>query len=335
MATSIPWENNYQRTYKITVGTHGYIKQDYIVPASIASPDFELPSSATETIPSNAVVIDNLTDPRGFTFRFESQQVASNKGSDAEKSYLELYNLSDEVVAIINSANCVCIIECGYEGKTTLCYTGNVVSVTPLKSPPDVKYKIQLSASGTSVRNTTINTHYDEGMSTADIILDMAQRFPATAIATYGLEAHQDKYKTGGTGVTGDLITNFDAYLKKKGLEYTFSNNKIYIIPYRLLPDDVSSFSRTNFTLSEGSIKNVSQSSNNSGVSNADINSKIKKLQINTFFLPIEVGQLVTIPDGENLNDYSGTYIVKGRRVILESKGNAWDVVLEVEQIPN
>lgn len=337
MATQLPWSSNWGRSYKVTIGVHEYdaggkvIEGGYKkVPTSIAIPYSDLPKTPSNIIPSKAVFLDNLTDTRGFTFTFETQQMASTKGEASEKSNLTLYNLSSEVVDILNTPNCICIIEAGYEGKTTLCYTGNVVSVLPIRNPPDTTYKVQLTSAGTAIRNTMINTHYDEDMSTKEVVLDMARRFPATAVTTYGLDSQTDRYKTGGRGFTGSLIDNFSKLAREQGLEYIFTNEKIAIIPFKFTSKDKETFLTTNYTLSEGSIKNISRVSDNTKVGNEDIKSKVKKLQINTYYIPVEVGQVITIP---KTNEYLGTYIVKGRRVILQSKGNAWDVVLNVEEI--
>lgn len=337
MATAIPWSNNWQRTYKITLGVREYTPPAEYAPealAAVTGSTYQLQiKSEGDTIPSEAFTIDNFDDPRGFNFEFENQQVASSAGASTENSHLTLYNLSDEAKRIINQPNCICIIEAGYEGKTVKCYTGDIVSVTPSRNPPDISYRIQLSAQGNVVRNTMINAHYDESLSEKDIIMDMAKRFSGTSLASYGLSDLEDRYKTGGTGATGSLITNFDAHMKKNGLEYTFSNNKLFIIPYRLQGVDYDRFSRTNYTLSEGNIKSVAPVNDFTKKSSDDPQNKIKKLQVNTFYLPIDVGQFITIPTTDTLKEYAGTYIVKGRRVILQSKGNAWDIVLNVEEL--
>ena len=338
MANKLPWDNNWNRTYRITLGVREYTKTEIISEVIVFDAKLKVGTTTpTETsssvIPSDAIAMDNLTDPRGFTFRFETQAVASSSGGSSEKSNLVLYNLSDEAKRILLQPNCIVIIEAGYEGKLTLCYTGDVLNVTPMKNPPDTSYKIKLVAEGNAQRNEVINTHYDEGLSAKAVIEHMALNFTGTSLATYGLNDYTDKYKTGGMAFTGSLIDNFNALIKKMNLEYHFSNNKIYIIPYRIKGKDYEDFARTNYTLSEDSIKNVADTSDHSGKSSDDTQNKIKKLQINTYYIPVEIGQFITIPTAKALKGYSGTYIVKGRRVILESKGNAWDVVLEVEEL--
>lgn len=333
MPSQIPWENNWNRTYRITLGVREYVKANYLTPELVFTKWFNVPEDTGDTIPSDAFTVDNLEDPRGFTFSFESQQVASSSGSSSERSTLILHNLSVEAKRILLQPNCICIIEAGYEGKLVKCYTGDVVSVTPTRNLPDITYNIQLAAEGNAVRNTMINTHYEEAMSTEDIIMDMAKRLPAVSVATYGLSEYSDRYKTGGFGFTGQLVHHFDRMMRKHNLEYAFSNNTIYIIPFRLKGADYDDFARTNYELSADSIKLVTDSSDNTKVGSADPQSKVKKLQVNTFYLPVEVGQFITIPTTDVLKEFAGTYIVKGRRIILQSTGNAWDVVLAVEEL--
>jgi hypothetical protein len=260
--------------------------------------------------------------------------MASSQGSDSEDTYLSLFNLNEEEKQILLQPNCVVIVEAGFQGNTALCYTGDVVDVTPLKRPPDVEYRIKLSSGGSSIKDTMINSHYDESISDQDIIRDMGGRFSGLALGTYGLETANGQYKTGGRGFTGSLITNFDKMMARYNLEYSVINGKIVIIPFRWVGEDWSKFQRTNYILNADSIKKITSTSDSRGVSSDDTQAKVKKLQINAFFIPVEIGQFVTIPSDEYNKEFAGTYIVKGRRVILQSKGNAWDVVLEVEEVP-
>ena len=330
MAISIGWKENFGISYKITFGTRE--RATPTPPASIVAPQFA--NADDVMIPSNAISKDNLEDRRGFTFNFESKQVASSEGSESEDTYLSLFNLNEEEKRILLQSECVVTIEAGFEGVVTLCYTGDVVEVTPLKRVPDTEYRIRLAAGSNSIRDQMVNSHYDETISDQDIIKDMGGRFSGLALGTYGLESANGQYKTGGRGFTGSLITNFDKMMAKYNLEYSVINGKIVIIPFRWIGEDWDKFQRTNYILNSDSIKRITEMSEKRGVSSSDTQSKVKKLQVNTFFIPVEIGQFITIPNDEYNKKYAGTYIVKGRRLILQSKGNAWDVVLEVEEIP-
>jgi len=337
---SLPWSENWRRSYKITIGTREVSTEVFTVqdldgvPPLLLSNDLE---SDTLTTPSNARTLSNLPaegfSERGFTFKFNSVQKLSSQGSEGEKSTLTLYGLDAELISIINQDKCLVIIEAGYGGKTEVAYSGDVVKVTPEKNGAEEIYHLQCASGAFAMRNTLVNMHYDESLSEEDIIIDMAKRFPGTALGTYGLNDQSGRFKTGGKNFNGSLVTNFDNIMAKNNLSWAHFNGKIVITPYRLIGKDYDHFARTNYTLNEDLIKAITDTTDNNKSGTADTKSKLKSLQINTFYIPIGLGQLVTIPTSDYTTGKDGTYQVKARRLILESKGNAWDVVLEVEQI--
>lgn len=335
MSIHIPWEENWQPTYKITFGTRERIKEkkNYTIPASIARVGEQSNNISDKIIPSEAITLSNLNDIRGFTFEFESNQVASSAGSSSEASNLTLYNLTEEQVKLLNKDGCVFHIELGFQGKTALAYIGDVVDVVPVHSPPQVAFNITLSAGSLAMGNTMINTVYDESLSEQDIIIDMVGRFSGLSLGSYGLEQQSNYYRTGGTGFTGSLVTNFDRIMAKNNLQYSVMNGKVVIIPYRLRGADYDHFARTNYTLDIDSIKSITESSDRRGQDSSDAKSNVRKLTVNTFFLPVEIGQFITIPSHPSTEHYAGTYVVKGRRIIAQSQGGAWDIVLDVESI--
>lgn len=342
MEQRLGWTENWGRSYRITLGTREYRKLDPVVEAAtISAPSITLEPKDSDynTIPSNAVFMSNLEEDnyskRGFSFKFNSNQKASSKGGEGENSFLELYNLSPEVVEIINKDKCIVMIELGYQQKVSLVYSGDVVEVTSRRQGADMVYRIKCSAGSLPMRNTLSSLSYEESLSDGDIILDMVSRFPGTALGTYGLGEAEGTYKVGGNNFTGKLATNFDKMMEKHHLNYSYINGKIVIIPYRFIGKDYDTFARTNYNLPEDTLKGVTPITDNSKKSSTDIKAKLSKLQINTFFIPIEIGQFVTVPESSynNINRHAGTYVVKGRRLILNSQGGSWDVVLEVEEV--
>ncbi|CAM0043771.1 baseplate hub [Vibrio phage K460] len=328
---SVPWEENWGISYRITFGTRESVT--YVVPPAIVSPEFSKPEDNQVQVPSQALVKHNLDDPRGFQMEFESSQMATSKGSESEESSLTLYNLSVEELRVINLPNCVFMVEAGFQGKVVLCYTGDVVRVDTDSYPPDVSYRITLSAAGSAMKDTMVNTHYDEGMSAKDVIIDMAGRFSGLAIGSYGLESESNYYRTGGRGFTGDLVTNFDRQMAKYNLQYAVVNGKVAIIPYRWKPEDLSKFNKTNFNIPAENIKGITEVKDNTGQSNDEVNNNLKTIQVNTLFLPVEIGQFITVPDSDYTKEFRGTYVVEGRRFILETDGG-WDVVLQCKEVP-
>lgn len=329
--TTIPWKENWGISYEVIFGTRG--RKEYLVPTSIASPNYASAEDDQLTIPVNALRKHNLNDPRGFRMDFESSQMATSKGSDTEHSYLVMDNLNDEELRVLNQPNCVVMIKAGFQGKTVLCYTGDVVDIDVNNNPPDIEYRIKLSAAGNAVKDTMVNTHYEEDMSAKDVIIDMAGRFSGLAIGSYGLETESKYYRTGGNSYTGDLVTNFDREMMKHNLQYAVVNGKVAIIPYRWKEADYQKFAKTNFNLPEGGIKSITEVKDNKGKSATDKKSTDKTIQVNTTFLPIEIGQFITIPNAPYTKRFRGTYVVEGRRIILSSLGVAWDIVLHCKEV--
>ncbi|AGH32166.1 baseplate hub [Vibrio phage 11895-B1] len=332
MAVQIPWTENWKITYKITFGTREAV--GYNIPPSIVSPEWASPKDNEYVIKSDAISKDNLSDHRGFTFRFESKQMASSEADKTEDTYLSLYNLTEEEKRVLTQPKAVVVVEAGFENKLTLCYTGDVDDISIVRSPPDYEYRIKLKAEGLALKDTMISTHYDEGMSTEDILIDMIGRFNGLSKGTYGTASVKDSYKTGGRGFTGSLVTNFNKMMVMNDLEYAVTNGKMVVIPFRWLPEDYKKFTVNNTILSSDNIKEIVEIKDNKGKSSEDVKSKVKTIQINTFYIPTEIGEFITVPTDVYDGEFAGSYLIKGRRVILESKGNAWDCVFEAEEIP-
>lgn len=338
---SLPWDQNWERSYRISIGTREYKRSDYTVQELKAIPtSLQRPSLAADsiTVPSNAVVMSNLIEDgfnrRGFSFNFNSTNKLSQKGGDAENSSLDIINPNQDLIDIMNQDKCVVIIEMGYQQKVSLEYSGDVVSVKSRQSGADTIYTLRCASGALAMRNTLVNLHYDESVSEQDLIIDMVGRFSGTALGTYGLEEFSDRYKTGGRNFTGSLITNFDKLMTKHNLSYAHLNGKIVIVPFRFRESDRNKFMRTNYDLDAQSIKKVTDVSKRGDIGTDTVESKLRTLQLNSFYFPVELGQFVTIPSEGLLEEYAGTYLVKAKRTIASTTGGAWDVVIEIESLP-
>ncbi len=337
---TIPWEENWEKSYRITIGNHEYKESDYTAQELVAIPTaLQRPSLSEETItvPSNARLLSNLVedgkDRRGFTFRFNSTTKLSQDGGNAENSVLELWNPNDDLIEIINKDPCSIMIEAGYSQKVELEYTGDVVDVKVRNTGADVIYTIKAASGALAMRNTLVNLHYDESISEQDIILDMVGRFPATAVGTYGLDDLSRVHKTGGRNFSGTLISNFDKVMRKHNLGYAHLNGKIVITPYKLKGADYDAFARTNYNLSLDSLKNISDVSKRGDKGTEDSASKLRNIQVGTFYLPVQVGQFITIPDSKYTKQYQGTYQVQAKRTVLDTSSHGWDVVLQCVEV--
>lgn len=328
------WKENWERSYRVTFGTREYKKSEYNIPSSLV-----LPNVPTDdiTVPSNAVVMSNLIEDgnnrRGFSFKLHSEASLESSSNGGEKSFLYLYNLDEKSVEILNQDKCIVMVEAGYQQEVVFAYSGDVSSVKCINSGNDKTYKIQCASGAFAMRNTFARIEYDETVSEKDIILDMAKRFPGTALGTYGLDDLSGRYKTGGKYIDGMLVTEFDKLMARNNLQYAHINGKIVIVPYRLRGADYDAFARTNYTIPLDAIKEISDISDKTSTPSSNIKSKMRKLQINTFYIPVELGQFITIPESERTKEHSGTYQVKGRTLALESQRGNWDVILKVEEV--
>ncbi len=333
---SLKWSENWKRAYRVSIGTRETSESKWTINASVVVAD-KVTASDYETIPSNARKLSNLTqdnaNPRGFTFRLNATHKASENGSEGELSTLDLYNIDEDLISVVNQEGCVVIVEAGYDNEVELAYSGDKIKVESFRQGADIIHRVHCKSGANDLKNTLATINYGEDMSEEDIIIDMFGRLPNSVLGTYGLSDLRDQKKTGGRGITGALVSNIDNKAEEHNLNWSHFNGKIVIIPYRLLGEDYDKFSRTNYNLTSDLLKKVSDISDYQGKGSSDTKPKLRKLQINTFFIPIEIGQFVTIPETEYTKDTFGTYQVKGRRLILESQGNAWDVVLEVDEL--
>lgn len=285
------------------------------------------------TIPSNALVMSNLeadgNNKRGFTFTLDSSRKSSAASSSStEKTTIQLYNLNKEALDVLNQDNCIIRVYAGYQGRIDLAYTGEVVEVHPVQSGQDIVQMIKCTEGASDIKNTKGTVDYDEDMSEADMILDLASRFPATAIRYAGLNTLFEKFTTGGESFSGSLDGMFNKVMARNNLSYSRFNGKISIIPYSIeqASSDFLSLAANTYVLPTNTIKSILPKSKNGQKKSSEVKTK-EAISVNTFFIPIETGQFFTIPF-EASAQYEGTYLVDSVRTVLKSHGQEWDVVI-------
>ena len=123
--------------------------------------------------------------------------------------------------------------------------------------------------------------------------------------------------------------------MKKYHMSYAHLNGKIVITPYRLKGKDKSLFARTNYTLDPLSIKRIDPVIERNDIGSKSTKSKLRNLQLTAYYLPVEVGQFITIPLGEDTKDVAGTYQVTTKRTSLSTVlSGDWSVSLIVKEVP-
>lgn len=335
----LPWKENWEPSYRITVGVKpevdSYTQQELTtIPQLLQRKELV---QGVETKPAYSKFISNLVedgyDRKGYSFSFDGSNSLSKNGSDSENSTLELWNINQEFIDIISTEGAVVLIEAGYQQKVVQFYVGDIVSVRTRRDREGTVHIIKCAAAAHAAKNTVVNLNYPEDVSEKDVIIDMAGRFSGTAIGTVGLEDVKDRYRTGGRTLVGSLVTNFDKIMAKHNLSYAHLNGKIVIVPYRLKGQDYSDFIKTNFTLPLDTIIEIEDTTDKAATGSKDVKAKQRELTLNTFFLPVELGQCVTIPDNDLTKDYKGTYLVKANRSLLDTVSNTWVSVLKLESL--
>lgn len=337
MATNLPWVENWEKSYRLTIGTREVNKLNFdtsdlnIVPESIRRP---IKESDYTKVPSNAVVMSNLisdgNDRRGFHFSLDTTQQLAHDSASKEVSTLTLYNVNEELEKILDLEGCLVIVELGYGQQVLPAYSGVIEDVEVTDNGADRTFSIRMTSGGDDFKNTGATLYYDETVSEADIIKDMATRFPSTALGTYGLDDLTGRYKSGGRGFTGKLVTNFDNIMARNNLSYVHMNGKLVITPYRLLGANFDAFMRTNYNIPLESIKSI----NIAKSKDRKRSDPITEIDLSCMYVPVEVGQFVTIPDSKYTDKYVGTYQVTGRRIVASSlPSSGWDSVLRCKKV--
>lgn len=331
---------NWQRSYKIIFGTPEFKKDAYDFVGSgvlkVSSyPKIEVDSL---TIPSNALVISNLVSEgnskRGFTFTLDSTRKTATTGNKStEKTTIQLYNLNKESLDVLNQDGCVMRVFAGYQDRVELAYSGDVEQVSPIQSGMDIVQRVRCVDGSVSLKNTIGTIDYDESVSEKDMILDLANRFPDSSVGFTGLIEQENIFTTGGQSFSGSLDNMFNKVMARNNLNYGRFNGKIVIVPYSLeqASSDFQKLAANTFTFPINSIKNITSVSKNGKKKTAEKKTR-EGVVVNSFFIPIELGQFFTIPK-ESSVEYAGTYLVNSVRTVLKSHAQEWDVVITGEPI--
>ena len=325
---------NWLRSYKVVIGVPEYEEDLYKIDVTSVLKVENLPkiSDDATTIPSDAVSYSNLVSEgnniRGFTFKLDSTRVMSEGSSDGtEKTTLTMYNLDKKTISLLQHPRCVVRIYAGYDENISLAYSGDVSKMVPTGDGTDKVYQITCVDGLAGQKNTIVNIDYEESVSVADMIIDLGNRFPDGAMGVSGLSHLSETYITGGMTFMGTLARQFDKMLRVNNLSYSRFNGKMVITPYRLEfgSDAYDEMYTNNYDLTSDLIKSIGEANDNGDTTDTDVKVKTS-ITMNTFYIPIELGQFFTVPSG--IEGYAGTYQVTRIRTKLESQGASWDVAL-------
>ena len=140
---------------------------------------------------------------------------------------------------------------------------------------------------------------------------------------------------TGGFSFDGFVIDELEKLCKQYKLIYSIQNGKMVITPQDINQNDQNFFniSRNTYVLTPEVTKGLSPANDNSKTLPLSGKAKTKqKVVLTTFLIPATFDQFFTIPP-EVSEDMAGTYRIKTIQYKLQSRGDAWDTILEGEQM--
>lgn len=333
----MPNIRNWIRSYKIIFGkpeheTSAYTFEGVVVgklPPAIITVD-------AVTDPAGDVVsMSNLpsegNDLRGFNFKLNTTRGSSSTGSSDEKSTLTLYNLNKETLDVLNQEGCVVRVYAGYEEDISLVYSGDILTVEPRTEGQDITYVVGCKDGAIDLKNTKVSIQYAESFSMANIVRDLASRFPSASLGTTALDSLESKYVTGGYTCQGTLSSVFDKICQKYELTYSRFNGRISVRPDQLIQGlpDYAIVNKNTYELSGDNIKTLEPTIKNNGKLTKQKNIK-SGIQLTTYLIPISLDQFITIPSEAN-EKYTGTYKITSINFSLDSRNGPWDVSLKCE----
>ena len=289
---------------------------------------------ATTEPAGDIISISNTGDnTRGFYFSLDTTRGSAKGGSSSnEKTIIEIANLNEESLAVLYQSGCKVMVYLGYKDTPLeLYYTGDIYDIRPSSNGLDKIYKITCKDGAQDAQNTRVSLSYDESMSIADIIKDMAGRFPSGSLGTLALDSVESKFIQGGVNFQGNLERKFDAFCKMHGINYFRYNGKINLQPYQLVngTPEYLLVGRNTFTLTEGTIKAIDPIIQNGGKYLDNTNTK-RGVQVRLFLTPIEIGDFFTVPP-EISKELAGTYKTTTTKISVSMPNGDFDITVKGE----
>ena len=330
-------EYNWQRSYKIVLGKPAHETSAYTFEGVVVGkmPPTTITVDAVTEPAGDIIQMSNLEsegdDLRGFKFKLRSTRSSGSTASSNERSTLILYNLNKETLSVLNQEGCVVRVYAGYQGNVDLVYSGDIGDINIKDEGNDIAYHIACKDGAIDIKNTKVSIKYDESFTMANVMRDLAGRFPSGSLGTIAVDNLKDTRITGGFSCQGKLINIFNKACQRNGLTYTRDNGKISVRPEQLVQGtpDYLLVSRNTYTLDSRVLKSIDPVLTNSAKFTNQKNVK-RGIQLTTFLLPITLDQFITIPP-EASQEYAGTYKIIAKSINLDSRRGSWDTVLRCE----
>ena len=319
---------NWNRSYRIVFGTPNVSDADYFKSGTISP---SITASSNQNIPSNAITISNLATEgraiRGFNFSLSSKRKLASKSKNTEKTTVTLLNLSPDMVSLLHKKHCLIQISAGYNENVSVIYKGYVVDVLVSRTATDVAYSIICKDTGVDIVKAKSTVSIPEKYNAQQALKMLAKLYPSvTSVTIYGSDL-SSKYSSGGWSIDGKVSAEMDKMCKKYGMEYAIQNGQMVIMPKTLTQGSKDSIRlvKNNYTFTEDIIKSVTKTKSTKKASAVP---QYKNVTVRTYLVPFSFSQVFTLPTSDYY-DVSGTYRPKVISYDLNSRGNAWDVIIE------
>jgi len=271
-------------------------------------------TSLSQTIPSDAYMISNVpsdgNSSRGFNFTFSTKRVVNGAPDKSEMSTLTIKNLPPEIITILNTEGCLVQIEASYKSKKDLdlYYNGTVKGMNIKRSGGDLDYIIRLEDNGLATKNTTVSADFSDKDSVADVVVALAKMM-GLAKGNLALEELKTQFVTGGLSLEGNVTEILTRMARRYKFDFSFFNGEFIARMKNILAADQNyNQLAKNTWVFQGSDNNIIdiEEVNDFGDKDGGNGTK-KKVRVNTFLTPANIGEFFTIPP-EISKDTSGTY---------------------------
>lgn len=333
----MPSEYNWNRSYKIVIGKPEHETSAYTYEGVVVGklPPTTIKVDAVTEPAGDIIQMSNLESEgdsiRGFKFKLKTNRSSGSSSASNERSTLTLYNLNKESLAVLAQEGCVVRVYLGYEGSVELAYSGDITTVTPKDEGRDIAYQCVCKDGAIDIKNTKVSIQYDEGMTMASILEDLAGRFPSASVGTIAASGLEEEKITGGFSCQGKLINIFNKLCRRNGLTYTRFNGKISVQPQQLIQGtpDYLLVARNTYILEDHHIKSIDPILDNSLKATNQKNTK-RGVQITTFLIPVSLDEFITVSETAS-QEYAGTYKITAISTNASSPTGAFDTTVRCE----
>lgn len=173
--------------------------------------------------PNNAAMIDNLQ------ITFDVSKSSSNKDR-SNSCTIEIYNLSDDVLALLDREFIAAEFNAGYYSTSIKrLFAGQVAQVTTRKAGPDLVTQIRMGAGYQALNFTVLNDTVAPGKKKKEVLEALRKQITGINRGVYsGINCESPVVS--GYPLTGTPKSVLNKLCADSGMEYTIDNNTLYVM---------------------------------------------------------------------------------------------------------